>query len=185
LVKIWKQDARCEEFYTSAQMINMKEVAPLKVMRGISLKGIFPKVSLVLQYEFPPADFFDSGSLYFIVSEPLKELLEKHANAQIEYYELELRQRGKIYTDKRFYFANIMSQVDCFDRQNGQYTPQGELINKITKLAIDETKIGASNLFRVEKAMYMIVAVTEFLAAKILAEGFTGVRFLEPSEWKY
>jgi len=182
MVKIWKSDTSFEEFYTRARVINVKDI-PHMLMHGMSLKGSFPKLSLVIESDATPADFFYSGAVYFIVSEPLKELLETHANANIEFYELELRQRGKIYKEKRFYFANIMNQVDCFDRKNGKYAPQGDLINDIERLAIDETMVGASNLFRVEKVMYLIVAVKESLAARVLAGGFTGVRFIEPCEW--
>ena len=184
MTKIWKSDTSKEELYTRARIINMKDVAPLRVMTGRSLKGVFPKVSLVIESEFPPADFFHSGSLYFIVSETLKDIIEGCASAQAEFYELELRRQGNIYQEKKFYFANLMTQVDCFDYSNAKYTKQGNLIDIISRLAIDESKCGGTGLFRVANLMSIVICAKASLASEIISAGCTGVSFIDPANWK-
>jgi hypothetical protein len=188
MTKIWMSTLSDIE-YTEAQILNLDEFIKLgiKLMSGEPLSDRFPRTTVEIQSDHPPADYFNTGGM-FVVSDRLKAVLEE-CDAKAEYFELEILFQGKPYTERRYYFANILDKVDCFDREKGKYQlddAEGfkDYICKIYELRIDENRASGHALFRLAKCWDDIICVSDRLAYKITAMRLTGMNFVPPAEWK-
>jgi len=97
---------------------------------------------------------------------------------------------GLEYTDRKFYFCNILDIVECLDLKRGEYTFHHKAgftdhVDKIKKLAIDEEKVAPYHLFRIAKGAEYIVCVSDALANAIEQNDLTGSVFVKPEDWTF
>jgi hypothetical protein len=188
MTKVWCQSA-VEEEYTEARIVSEQwfgtdfSVFDCKPAPWRSLD-----MTLELRWGHPPADFFEPGTV-FTVSNRLKQALDEF-RVQAEYFPLRVLRRGREYTERTFYFCNILIMLECFDLKRGAYTfckKRGyrDYVDKIKRLAIDEGKAAGHDLFRIAKGGEGIVCVSDRVASRIAEGGFTGVRLVEPQDWQY
>jgi hypothetical protein len=181
---VWKSDFDNPPHYTRASILDMKALKGVKLAAGLPLAGKLPELRLEIISDYPPADYFNAG-LLFIVSARLRGVLES-VNALVEYHPVVLLKDGREFKESGdYYFANLLEKVDCFDFENSTYTRDGEFIDKITKLAIDEGKADDKPLFRLARSYDVIVLASDALAQAASAAGVTGVKFQALSEWKW
>jgi hypothetical protein len=148
----------------------------------------FPNIHVEILSDHPPADFFYVGGL-FVVSEQLKSFLDEF-RPNVEFFPLQIIYQGGQYTERSFYFCNILDCVECLDFARGKYTfwkKPGftDRVDKIRKLAIDEAKAAHYDLFRIAKGGEYIVCCSDKLAHRIGGLQLTGMRFIEPKDWRF
>lgn len=85
----------------------------------------------------------------------------------------------------RFFFANLLDKVDCFDFDSSVYTMDGEFIDKIESLVIDESKACNSPLIRLAKSCDVITLTRSDVAEAITDAGVSGVKFVEQRDWAW
>jgi hypothetical protein len=180
---VWKADFENEPTYTRAAIENPKALSGIKLTAGQSLMGRLPDLRMEITTDLPPADYFSAGPM-FIVSERLRKLLND-AGAVAEYFPIALLKNGVELNAGNYFFANLMEKIDCLDREKSIYTMDGEFVDTINKLAIDENKARQSNLFRLANTFDVITIASQRLVDSILAAGITGVKFLRPTDWKW
>lgn len=181
MTKLWRQDTRKGRF-TNGDPVPLPDVP---YMNGVPLTGIFPSpVTIKIKTRQLPNDYFFVG--LFVVSERIKRLLEEF-NVIAEYFPLQIEYRGAPYTEREFYFANIIDHVDCFDFSNSVYTlheRDSNSVSRIETLAIDESKTAGHHLFQVARVSDLIICASESLAKRIEAADVTGVVFVPVDMWK-
>jgi hypothetical protein len=186
--KIWCRSA-AEEEYTEARIVSEQwfgtdfsvfncEPAPWRSL----------DMTLELLWDYPPADFFEAGTV-FTVSDRLKHVLDQF-DVRAEYFPLRVARRGQEYMERAFYFCNILDLVDCFDLKRGKYTFETkpgftDHVHQIRRLAIDGAKAAGHDLFRIAKGGEYIVCVTDMLASRIQDGRFTGMRLVKPRDWRF
>jgi hypothetical protein len=190
MTKIWLQSPDSDQ-YTETLNLDLKDhaeaylgVKPCGAMTGI----FFSNTRLEILSDHPPTDFFEPGAM-FTVSDRLKVELEGFG-VHAEFFPLRIICDGRDYTERAFYFCNILDCVECFDFDRGKCTfwkKPGftDRIKKIKKLAIDEKKAEGHDLFRVAKGGEYIVCTSDRVAARIEELKLTGMRFIEPKDWQF
>jgi hypothetical protein len=150
---------------------------------GDSLK---PATIELIEPDHPPDDYLWASGM-FVVSDRLKQLMEQFS-VHAEFLDVRILIAGAEYTDQKFYCCNILDAVDCFDHNRGECTfheSEGftDHIDKIAKLAIDETKASSYHLFVIAKGGEYITCASNSLVDAIQASGVTGIMFVEPEAW--
>jgi hypothetical protein len=188
MTKIWCESLD-EREYTEARIVSEGWFDyALSLPPGKPAPGPFPDTTLEILSDHPPPDFFQRGTL-FTVSDRLKSVLEEF-RVPAEYFPLRIVYGTEEYTERTFYFCNIVDCLECFDLARGKYTfwkKPGftDRVDKIRKLAIDEEKAAGHDLFRIAKGGEYIVCVSDRVASKIVDRHLTGVRFIEPEDWRF
>lgn len=145
-------------------------------------------MTLEVYSEHPPDDYFEPGTV-FTVSDPLKRALEKF-EVRAEFFPIRVVYEGRDSTDRAFFFCNILDRVDCLDLKRGDYTfwtrpGFTDRVDAIEQLALDECKAAGHDLFRIGTGAEYVVCVSDRVADCIVAERYTGVRLIEPSDWSF
>jgi hypothetical protein len=189
MTKIWVQSADPNE-YTEALNLDTEALAEvmLQVKPCGSLAGRFPSIRLEILSDHPPSDFFEVGTL-FVVSEQLRALLTE-CRAEAEFFPIRIIYQEHEYSERDFFVCNILDCVECFDLRRGKYTfwtKPGftDHVKAIKKLAIDGAKAAGHELFRIAKGGEYIASASDRLAARIVESGSTGLRFVNPKDWRF
>ena len=175
---VWKADFENEQTYTRAAIENPKSLSGKKLTSGLPLSGQLPELRMEVVTEHPPADYFSAGPL-FLVSARMRDLPESML-ANSEFHPVVLLRRGQELKPGGYYFANLLDKVDCLDRNKSKYKLDGEFIDKIEKLVIDDAKTNSKPLFRLANSYDVITLVSQELADAIISSGMTGVKFIPP-----
>ena len=146
----------------------------------------WPTVSLKITTKKAPDDYFQVGSIE-VVSDQIKTTMETF-NVKVEFLPIQVFYKGKLYSNKSYFFCHILDQVDCFDHEQGRCTFHEapgfkDRIDEIEKLAIDEQKAEGHHLFRLAKGAEYIICMSDELAKQIQASKATGARFIAPEDW--
>lgn len=179
---IWKADFESEAFYTRALVENPKALSNLKLLAGDSLVGKFPFLRVEIISSYPPADYFNAGPL-FIISQKLREIFDKF-EVPVEYFPIAVTKDLKESLDN-YYFANILKHVACLDYQRSVYSRDGEFVDTIEKLVINEEVAADYPLFRLGKCYDVVVLVSTELSQAICNAGMTGVKFIRDCDWQW
>lgn len=180
---VWKADSDNERAYTRAQIVNVKALSGVKLVSGKSLIGQLPGIELEIISDYEPADYFSAGPL-FIVSDRLRTVFEA-VNAAVEYHPVTLLNQPGLRNGPEYFFANLLEKVDCFDFEKSVYSLDGPFIDKIEKLAIDESKAVGKELFRLANSYDDITLVSQDLADSVTSAGLTGAKFVAPGDWEW
>ena len=180
---VWKADFENEKTYTRAAIENPKSLSGRKLNSGLPLSGQLPELRMEVVTEHPPADYFSAGPL-FLVSARMRDLLESK-RANVEFHPVVLLRGGREFNAGCYFFANLLDKVDCLDREKSEYKMDGEFIDKIEKLVIDDAMVNSKPLFRLANSYDVITLVSQELADAIIASGMTGVKFIAPEDWKW
>ena len=186
MTKIWCQSAN---EHTQARIVSEEWFeSGFSVFDFKPARGQFSDLTLKITSARLPADFFEPGTM-FVVSGRLKSVLEEF-NVHAEFFPLRIIYRGREYTERTFYFCNILDCVECLDLARGKYTfwkKPGftDRVDKIRKLVIDEKKAAGHDLFRIAKGGEYIVCVSDRVASRIAEQQLTGVRLIEPKDWRF
>jgi hypothetical protein len=189
MAKIWTKSDSDDE-YTDALIVNIDDIRDrgIAFMTGKPLDAVFPDTTVEIQTDHPPDDFFEAGIGMPVVSDGVRSVLEEF-KANAEFFPLHIRFEGKDYIDRAFYFMNVTALADVIDHQNGEFTFWEKAgftdhVDKIMKLAIDEHKASPYPLFRIAKGGEYLIGVNDALADRLSAAPFTGMRFVNPNDWK-
>jgi hypothetical protein len=131
------------------------------------------------------SDVIDNALAFLMGSKKLKELLAKHALADIEYLQFTLlNHKGRV-ASKDCFIMNVIGTVDCVDKdrtegETSSLTP--ERYTEIERLFLDDDKINPDlKIFRIT-SMPELIIVREDLKEKIEEEQITGVAFVGMGE---
>jgi hypothetical protein len=122
---------------------------------------------------------------YLMISSKLKNLLEKHSTAEIEFLPFTLlNHKGRV-AARECHIANVIGTVECVDLARTEGSPSeidpGEML-RITRLhLLPERIVPARDLFRIASQPRTLL-VREDLRQVLEAEGITGARFLALGE---
>lgn len=182
-MKVWKRDAHSEEFFTHARHEDIGQVRSIKFTLPESLRGQFPEgLRLIVKSPYPPADYFKCGGMN-VVSGGLMRELEAHPSLKVEFFPVEVVTEAGGHVGTRYYCMHVMDRADCFDFERSKFSVDEDgFIEDMDKLALDESKAVGHELFRVANIDHVILCASEALARRIIAGGFTGVKFSDPSE---
>jgi hypothetical protein len=183
MVKVWQPDTASWETYTDANFEDFDVVDDLKLRFCQSLKEQFPQVRLLVEPDYPPADYFVCGSMD-LVSHTLMNILILESEVKAEFFPVVIVYRDEIYAERQFFYMNILDKVDCFDFDNSIYSVDEEvdIIESIDKLVLHPVDLTKHKLFYVAKIDVPVLCIANSLAEKIVRSGCTGVKFFDHSE---
>ncbi len=121
-----------------------------------------------------------------IVSEKLKQILEKDSGAEFEFFLVKIKDQKGNFVEGNYYVANVIGSVDCVDMEKSNYI-MGKInkdqVNYFKELVLDEEKIQSDlKIFRLQQQTKTIT-VNEALGVAILKAGCTGVLFQEVDDF--
>ncbi len=163
---------------------------PARPGRGDPMQGTYPSVmdlqmsSVIRADGLQVPDVVDNAFDWLIVSERLKDLLEKQAGAAIEFLPFRLlNHKGRVAAE-RIWAVNVLGTVDCADRARSIGTDSefddGELFD-CEVLALDERKIPRGRKIFRTALFPPLILVRDDLRALIEAERLA-VRLVRPGE---
>lgn len=118
-----------------------------------------------------------------ILSERFRKFLTQHGVTNIQYFDLSIEESQSNQTHDTYKVANLLDVVNCIDAEQSELIMDGEEIDEIDKLILDESRIPADKkLFRVEEYRDMIL-VSDELKRAIEAEGLSGCVFMPPEDF--
>jgi hypothetical protein len=121
-----------------------------------------------------------------VASLKLKNFLETRQLPKVEYLPITILDHKGRPASRDYFIIHPIEPVDCLDvsqcgAQRSSIDP--ETIQWLDRLVIDEGKIDPSrDMFRL-KFFYDVILVRRELAAAIDAEGLTGIRWIELSDY--
>ena len=180
---IWKSDFENEPVYTRASIENAKDLKGIRITACEPLAGVLPELRVAVTSDYPPADYFNAGPL-MLVSERLKSVLLEHG-ARAEFLAVVLTRNGKPLDFGSYYVFNLLGKVDCLDYERAVYQMDGEFVDKIERLAIDEGKAQGHAVCRLDRCFDVITAADQKLAQAIQGQGLTGMKFIDAAEWQW
>jgi hypothetical protein len=154
--------------------------------RGIRMEDSYPDgYKFSMSKDMPGIrvpDIINNALGYLMISAKLKELLEKHATAEIEYLRFTLLNHKRRVASDQYFIANLIGTVDCVDRERtigdmsalnpGQYS-------RIKRLFLQEDKLDpALNLFRIA-SLPKVILIRDDLKKELEGQGITGAIYCE------
>jgi hypothetical protein len=157
------------------------------IEEGVPVYNIFPTDSYFEMNLDYPFNLLLTDTLYnlhdlIIVSNKEKAFLETYELANIEYLPVTiLNHKGKP-VETNYFIIHPIYPIDCLDRAACDVIwseIDSNVIETVTKLAIDENKIdGTLDLVRF-KHLGRVIAIRRTLAEALDSEGFTGNKWIE------
>ncbi|HYO53819.1 imm11 family protein [Archangium sp.] len=167
------------------------DVEPLswKLAKGRAVANEYPQdVKMKMADRYPGIlvpDFIYNVIACTLVSEAAKELLEQHAQADIEFLPFTLlNHKGRV-ARERCYIVNVLGVADCVDPGRTSAThsrmERGTYLF-LNKLELDLKKVPeTARIFRL-KQLPSVMIVHETLRAVLQEKGLTGLGFIEMGE---
>lgn len=162
-----------------------------RLRNGTSLQNEFPGgVYYRMHPDFPSdlllIDNILNSKQLIVASQKLKEAIEKHQPPKVEYLRMGiLDHKGRIASDN-YFFIHPIEPVDCIDRSQSIFEEDSvdpESIDSFKRLVIDESKVPSERkIFRL-KGFWDITLVRRDLAEALDKEGFSGLGWLEVSDY--
>lgn len=166
-------------YYLDPDFKNLDEVIDLPFGIGKSFNGFFPDdVTVIVKSKPPLPDFMICGAMY-IVSQKLKQILEK-AKGEGEFFPINIRLRNIPYTQQEFYCFNPLNEIDAIDYKNSVYSVDENdksWVKTISKLVLDKKKITGINYFILEHTATLFVS--DEITREIVEENIIGIDFIE------
>ena len=97
-------------------------------------------------------DYVCNDISWFIVTEKLKNILEKHNIGNVKFYKIDVEDKNNI-IDTDLYVVNICTVVDALNLEYSKWsiykTKENEMLS-VEKYAINESKVEGYDLFKLE-----------------------------------
>lgn len=120
-------------------------------------------------------DVYTIGNTEFYVNDKFKDFCIENnkSDNNIEFLKIEIE-------NKNYYLLNLLNNIECFDWEKSEYTTYSNkyIINEVTKLVIDENKLGNRKMFRMKEYKFEIFVV-DSLKIEMEKTGFSGISFIE------
>lgn len=162
-----------------------------EILKGISLINYFPNTAVFRLDPDYPNDTLLLDSIFnidklIIGSSRLKDFFESRASQFIEYLPVNIIDHKDKPIDTSYFIINPITHLDCIDLNQSEVT-WGKInpnrIQRVARLVIDYSKVDATrDLFRMAK-FSDVVLVKRNVARAIDEAGFTGIRWLEISDY--
>jgi hypothetical protein len=158
----------------------------LRTLGGVSLTGVFPKLTLTLRDDIEaPAglvDFFKVGLLN-VVSSKLRDVFES-VDGEFEYFPVTVL-HNRVQTVVPYFVANPLNRFDAIDLGRSDVDLDEELGDALAvrKLVLDETRFEGHRFAVI--AEIQRIGVTHNAAVAISASGCTGIALVDPSAVQY
>lgn len=136
-------------------------------------------------YDTLLVDNLDNTDLAIVASPRLKEFLEGYPVAKVEYLPVTIvNHKGR--PAARYYIVHPLDPVDCLDVPacNAAFgAVDKDNILDLERLVIDAGKVDPRRALFRPKMFYQVIVVRRALAEAVDAAGFTGVRWIELSDF--
>lgn len=158
---------------------------------GTSLIDDFPSnVTLHMNPDFQNdlllVDNLQNSDMIVVASARLKSFIEANNLVKVEYLPISIVDHKGRTASSEYFVVHPLEPIECIDENLSEYRVKRsdpDIINRIAALTLDENLIPENrSLFRL-KRFWVITLVRRDLADAITAAGFTGVEFLELSNY--
>lgn len=154
-----------------------------KACNGKSLEEELP-FSIKYYDDYPKKKLLDylPGCYGLTVSEKLMDLCIDLEPNNLEIYPTELL--GKKKRKKKYFFLNIINNIDAFDWDNSEYKVYAntKTLSRVEKLILNDSSIGNRNIFRVS-SLESLIFVSEKFKELIEESSISGIGFKEISDY--
>ncbi len=162
-----------------------------KLMDGHHLQGQLPPSTRLDMNPEHPLDVALTDSLYnidkLIVASPkLRKLLEASKLPAVEFLDVAVYNHKGRALDEPQVIVHPTDPIDCMDAaaSGADFSViDPETIDSVERLVIDESRIDSQRLLFRPKGYYDVILTHRDLAARLDAEGITGIRWIELSQW--
>lgn len=160
-----------------------------RMSRGLPVDERFPS-DVVLQVDggtkgITLPDFVSNTVQLAIVSRKLKQTLDEHAAANIEYLPISIANHKGRVSGNDYYIANLLDHHDCIDMERSEVEQLGmepEFLSGLFRLHITEDRVPhEAKLFRL-KSMPSAILIRDDLRATVDVAGLTGVKYIGMGE---
>ena len=121
-----------------------------------------------------------------LISETVKMLLEEHAQVELEFLPIRIRNHKKRIEEKPYYILNVLDPVFCMDLEKSDYVTDSldkTQMFTISHLHFDENKLPKDRkLFRLGEKNTLFI-IREDLADKLSESGCTGLNFVPQTDY--
>lgn len=179
MVKIWRRFGGDGRTYASLQNADLLGV---DLASGRPLAVEFPKNLFVrLEKAAPPDDYFYAGRMV-IVSEKLKRVFDD-VGVRAQYFKVPVvGPRGRR-LKKRYFYANLLTVVDCLDWGRTKGKREGGCVTQIRKIALHAKRITDEPLFYVAKTVSPVLCAQKQLIDAVARAKCVGPTFADPKDW--
>lgn len=127
------------------------------------------------------------GCTHVVISVRVKNVLEEAGASNIEFLPLQIiNHKGRI-ASPDYFILNPLESIDCIDMaaSGAKMNPldPGTMYG-VAQLVLREDAVPPKTLVFRTKSWTGVILIRRELAAKLLEAGLTGLRFIEPSEYK-
>ena len=162
-----------------------------ELLKGVTRKRGWPESAYFKMSESFPndlltEDFISNREKALVVSERVREFVEAKKLKNAEFLPVGIVNHKGRRIDEKYFVLNLLEIQDCIDMKASKYTQNKidpEEFMAITKLVINEDKVGSDLLlFRPKRYADLPIAHRSFADA-VTAAGFTGIKFGEIKDW--
>jgi hypothetical protein len=162
-----------------------------ELVKGVPRAATFPaSAAYRMDPDFPHdtmlIDNLINSDMLVVVSQQVKEFLEKRALKKVEYLPVAIFDHKQKIASRDYFLIHPIDPVDCIDLDKSEVEwgiIDEESIDEVNHLVIDETRIDPEReMFRL-KHFCDIVLVRWELAEAIDAQGFTGIRWIDINDY--
>jgi hypothetical protein len=177
-MKIWHEDFSQEDLDIELAR-SIDPAIPLTL--GRPLQGVVRvPLEVMLHYRRRRPAAFAAGPIVVVDERVKRELLS--ARTEIEFLDVEVKDT-RTKENLPYYFANVLSELDCLDRDRSRYEAFKGFAQNI---AILRLKAGSDSLdlFRLAGTLPPLLVASDQLANRITAVGRLGLRFDDVEEYR-
>ncbi|MCG8573048.1 MAG: hypothetical protein MJB14_23190 [Spirochaetes bacterium] len=159
-----------------------------KIMRGISVKDIYPENIELSMFKKHPGKVIPDlmyGISYYLISQKLKNILEKEVDQKIEYLPFTLINCKGKQEPSLYYILNVLDIEDCVDLENSKYRESHIAPGTFSSLRIlnlEKEKINPElKIFRIKQKTRLLI-IRDDLKNFLESNNITGLEFVEMGE---
>ena len=173
----------------SFDILNLDCISGIKFRSYKSLKDIFPhNTTLSINNSSKPSDIF-YHALKLFVSYKVAQIILKSNTDSIELFPVNVIWNGDKYTETSFFLMNIMSKIDCIDKDLSEYEVDKYIdeddntayISEISKLVIYPIDENIHKIFFIGDTFgtSLELSVCDEIAQEIISQSCTGCKLID------
>lgn len=179
-MKVWLRDSSQEDL--DADLLSAADLAYIPITAG---KPLADQLNFTIQvrvrYRRPRPAAFRAGPIT-IVDPNVRQAIEA-ARTSVEFHPVDVKDASaKDRPVLRYWFLNIMSELDCLDRQRSEYRDVSGDVEHIRQLRLKDD-CAVLDLFRLAGTVPRVILVSDPLAASISTLGRSGLKFVDVDEY--